>query len=69
MNADLRLEYVNQQDTPIDKRMLAVKIRRLRKAFSGLNLFHQKDGAANVKYVGRNRVQFFTFYVVCVSRP
>ena len=53
---DLRLEYANEQDTPIHERTHArrCKIRRLRKAFSGVRINHQKDCAANVKYGRRD---------------
>ena len=51
--ADLRLEYVNQRDTPIHERTPGC--RSLRKAFSGVKINHQKDGAANVKYGRRNK--------------
>ena len=53
---DLRVEYVNEQDTPIHERTYTrrSKLRRLRKTYSGVKINHQKDGAAHARYGRRN---------------
>ena len=50
VNADLR-RFTNVR-APV-----SVKIRRLRKAFSGVKLFHQIAGLVIVKYGRRSRVE------------
>ena len=49
---DLRVEYVNEQDTPIHERTYAhhSKLRRLRKTYGGIKINYQKYGAAHERY-------------------
>ena len=53
---DLRVKYVNEQDTPIHERTYArrSKIRRFRKTYAGVKINYQKDGAAHARYGRRS---------------
>ena len=58
-SVEFGVEYVNayiRRFTNV-RAPVAVKIRRLRKAFSGVKLFQQIAGLVNVKYGRRSRVE------------
>ena len=56
MYVDLRIEYVNEQDTQIHERTYVrrSKIRSLRKTYADVKINRQKDGAAHARYGRRN---------------